>query len=301
MNAQIDTTDPWRGLYLAERLAPRCEYGQVSHPDLPSWPDDREEALDKLVRAQGFDFVTVAGDFTDEALENGDELYWEEMRAWNPEAPEGDWRLAWMGDTEDGPYAWFVRPMALRPEPVVLFQFKDDRQGRTYIAGPMTGYADFNYPAFNAAAAQLRALSVAAINPADHGVVPGATWEDYLRSDIAQLATCESIYFLPGWSKSRGALLEHHIATALGMRLLFAEGAEGSQDDFRCDMFWNAADPEQPYDSIGEMVSALWTQGEAVAGERLRIMRAEKYPEITVEVTDQGDYVVVDTAEVSNG
>lgn len=121
MNAQIDTTDPWRGLYLAERLSPRCEYGQLIHPDLPTWPDDREEALDKLVRAQGFDFVTVAGDFTDEALENGDELYWGEMRAWNPEAPEGDWRLAWMGDTEDGPYAWFVRPMALRPE-VVDFQ-----------------------------------------------------------------------------------------------------------------------------------------------------------------------------------
>lgn len=121
MNAQIDTTDPWRGLYLAERLSPRCEYGQLIHPDLPIWPDDREEALDKLVRAQGFDFVTVAGDFTDEALENGDELYWGEMRAWNPEAPEGDWRLAWMGDTEDGPYAWFVRPMALRPE-VVDFQ-----------------------------------------------------------------------------------------------------------------------------------------------------------------------------------
>lgn len=115
--APIDTTDPWRGLYMTERLPPRCEYGELIHPDLPDWPDDREEALDKLVRAQGFDFVKVAGDFTDEALENGDELYWEEMRAWIPEAPEGDWRLAWMGDTEDGPYAWFVRPMALRPEP----------------------------------------------------------------------------------------------------------------------------------------------------------------------------------------
>jgi len=115
--ASIDATDPWRGLYTATRLPPRCEYGEVVHPDLPKWPDDREEALDKLVRAQGFDFVPIAGDFTDEALENGDQLYWEEMRSWNPEAPEGDWRLAWMGDTEDGPYAWFVRPMALRPEP----------------------------------------------------------------------------------------------------------------------------------------------------------------------------------------
>lgn len=109
---------------------------------------------------------------------------------------------------------------------VAFVQFEADRAGRTYIAGPMTGHDDFNYPAFNAAAAQLRSLGIAAINPADHGVVPGAKWEDYLRSDIAQLATCESIHFLLDWSKSRDALLEHHIATWLGMQLLFAQGAE---------------------------------------------------------------------------
>jgi len=110
------------------------------------------------------------------------------------------------------------------------------RERRTYIAGPMTDYPDFNYPAFNAAAARLRAAGIAAINPADHGVVPGATWEDYLRSDIAQLATCESIYFLPGWSQSRGARLEHHIAASLGMRLLFAEGAEPEAVRLRDDL-----------------------------------------------------------------
>ncbi|WP_435014650.1 hypothetical protein [Xanthomonas arboricola] len=119
-DAPIDVTDPWRGLYQPERLRAYNEYGEVCHPDTPSWPDDREDALDKLVHAQGFDFQIVAGDFSDEATEDGDELYWQEMRAWNPEAPEGDWRLAWKGDTEDGPYAWFVRPMALRPAPEAL-------------------------------------------------------------------------------------------------------------------------------------------------------------------------------------
>ncbi|MEA9759742.1 hypothetical protein VDF70_11835 [Xanthomonas campestris pv. raphani] len=113
-DAPIDVTDPWRGLYRSEHLRANGD-GDLYHPDMPSWPDDREDALDKLVHAQGFDFQVVAGDFSDEAIEDGDELYWQEMRAWNPEAPEGDWRLAWKGDTEDGPYAWFVRPMALRP------------------------------------------------------------------------------------------------------------------------------------------------------------------------------------------
>lgn len=116
----VDPADPWRGLYLPARMPTPSEYGDLTHPDIPLWPDDREDALDKLVHAQGFDFHIVAGDFTEAALEDGDELYWEEMRAWNPEAPEGEWRLAWKGDTEDGPYAWFVRPMALRPEPAAL-------------------------------------------------------------------------------------------------------------------------------------------------------------------------------------
>lgn len=117
--APIDVTDPWRGLYRAEHLRANGD-GDMYHPDLPSWPDDREDALDKLVHAQGFDFQVVAGEFSDEAMEDGGDLYWQEMRAWNPEAPEGDWRLAWKGDTEDGPYAWFVRPMALRPSPAQL-------------------------------------------------------------------------------------------------------------------------------------------------------------------------------------
>lgn len=108
--------DPWRGLYHAALLPTPTEYGDIAHPDIPSWPDDREDALDKLVRAQGFDYQIVAGEFTEAAMDDGDELYWQEMRAWYPEAPEDGWRLAWKGDTEDGPYAWFVRPMALRPE-----------------------------------------------------------------------------------------------------------------------------------------------------------------------------------------
>lgn len=114
----VDPEDPWRGLYLPARMPAPSEYGDLFHPDIPRWPDDREDALDKLVHAQGFDFHIVAGDFTEAAMEDGDELYWQELRAWNPDAPEGEWRLAWKGDTEDGPYAWFVRPMALRPEPV---------------------------------------------------------------------------------------------------------------------------------------------------------------------------------------
>ena len=38
---------------------------------------------------------------------------------------------------------------------------------RIYIAGPMTGYAEMNFPAFNTAAARVRALGHEAVNPVE--------------------------------------------------------------------------------------------------------------------------------------
>ena len=105
-------SDPWRGLYASDRTPNRDEYGCFYHPDIPSWDDEREESIAPLLKAQGFDLQCVTGDFSDEAMEEGGERYWQEMRSWNPE-PNGDgWRLVAIYDTEDGPYAMFVKPLA---------------------------------------------------------------------------------------------------------------------------------------------------------------------------------------------
>lgn len=128
------------------------------------------------------------------------------------------------------------------------------RVGRTYIAGPMTGLPDFNHATFNAAAAALRAQGRTVINPADHGVVPGATWADYVRADLALLAGCETIYLLPGWSLSRGALLEHHVARTLGMAVEFAVGAEeeaGDQQPDLCDLCRTREEVRSDAEGIG--------------------------------------------------
>ncbi len=87
-------------------------------------------------------------------------------------------------------------------------QLAGERENRIYVAGPMTGLPALNFPAFHAAAAELRAQGWAVVDPADHGIVDGAEWADYLHYDLARLSTCSSIYLLPGWSKSRGAALE---------------------------------------------------------------------------------------------
>ncbi len=100
------------------------------------------------------------------------------------------------------------------------------RTGRVYLAGPMTGISELNFPAFNQEAERLRAEGLQVLNPADHGIVDGADWADYLRHDIAGLASCERIHLLRGWTKSKGACLEMTIAKALGMAVTYQVDAE---------------------------------------------------------------------------
>lgn len=88
---------------------------------------------------------------------------------------------------------------------------------RIYIAGPMTGLPDLNYPAFHAEAARLRGLGHHVENPADNPAPACGSWQGYMRLAIAQLVTCDAVFLLPGYTMSRGALLEAHIALSLGM------------------------------------------------------------------------------------
>lgn len=91
---------------------------------------------------------------------------------------------------------------------------------RWYIAGPMTGLPDLNFPEFNKHAATLREAGFHVENPAEINPDPTATWEDCMRVDIPRLVTCDAILLLPGWEKSRGASLEAHIAKNLGLQMV---------------------------------------------------------------------------------
>lgn len=91
---------------------------------------------------------------------------------------------------------------------------------KIYVAGPMTGLPGLNFPAFHAATAQLRAQGHTVVNPAEVNPDPSAAWEVCMRRDIAELVTCDGIHLLPGWEASRGATLEHHIATQLKLHVM---------------------------------------------------------------------------------
>ena len=97
---------------------------------------------------------------------------------------------------------------------------------RCYVAGPMTGKKDLNFPAFNAEAARLRQEGWEVLNPAEINPDHSKSWEACMRSDLAALVTCDAISLLPGWENSKGATLEHHVAQRLGLEVFLAPALE---------------------------------------------------------------------------
>ena len=110
---------------------------------------------------------------------------------------------------------------------------------KIYLAGPMSGLPQFNFPAFFAASDQLRAAGFDVVSPAeidseeDKGAALKSpdgdnrdvvamnhkTWGDFLARDVKLLADTgiEGIVFLPNWEKSKGAKLEAFVGLLQGL------------------------------------------------------------------------------------
>ena len=105
---------------------------------------------------------------------------------------------------------------------------------KVYVAGPMRGYPDFNFPAFDAAAGKLRAEGWDVVSPAEHDrslgfdETAGAVDADFLVKafawDVEQILAADAIYLLPGWENSEGATLEHAVAKSTGKEILYDAG-----------------------------------------------------------------------------
>ena len=96
---------------------------------------------------------------------------------------------------------------------------------KLYLGGPMRGYPDFNFPAFDDAAARLRAGGFEVVSPAEHdreggfdetaGSLDGFDMEAAIRWDLEQVIACDGIALLPGWEKSSGCAVELAMAKFL--------------------------------------------------------------------------------------
>lgn len=108
------------------------------------------------------------------------------------------------------------------------------RNKSIYVAGPMTGYPQYNFPAFDAAAVQLLAEGWSVVSPADHdralGFDESKSIEDQaipfdltkaLMWDLEQVSKVDAVYLLNGWEDSKGANAEYALAIALGKEIIF--------------------------------------------------------------------------------
>lgn len=104
-----------------------------------------------------------------------------------------------------------------------------DRKQRVFISGPMTGYKNYNFEAFEKAEYDLSMQGYKVINPAIIGKMAITKYGKVERGDpvylklcekcIELLKTCDKIVLLKGWEKSKGALNELACAIDMGIEV----------------------------------------------------------------------------------
>jgi hypothetical protein len=114
---------------------------------------------------------------------------------------------------------------------------------KVYLAGPMSNIPQLNFPAFDAAAADLRSRGYEVVSPAelddpeDRAAALASpdgnmakidkTWGHFLARDVKLIADegIEAIVCLDGWKESRGARLETFVGRLVGLPILeYGEG-----------------------------------------------------------------------------
>lgn len=93
---------------------------------------------------------------------------------------------------------------------------------KLYIAGPMTGIPDHNYPAFHAASEELSNAGYLVLHTANPDnlepeKLKSTTWQQWLKKAIARMMDADAIALLPGWQASKGARLEVMVGLEVGM------------------------------------------------------------------------------------
>lgn len=111
---------------------------------------------------------------------------------------------------------------------------------KIYIAGPMSGVENFNFPLFFETENKLKELGYEVINPAHNDgesleealanagspEKPRNSWGYYMRRDLAHVLAVDAICVLPDWRQSKGANLEVHVAQELGLPIYVLQDGE---------------------------------------------------------------------------
>lgn len=95
-----------------------------------------------------------------------------------------------------------------------------------YISGPISGRnMDEVTTHFNEAREVIEQCGHKAVSPLDNGLPDSATWKEHMKADINMLFDCDAILMLFDWKRSKGARIEHGIATEIGMTVFYSYSA----------------------------------------------------------------------------
>ena len=93
---------------------------------------------------------------------------------------------------------------------------------KIYISGKISGTDLTETRArFAAVAKAMKRLGYKPVNPLENGLSEHDTWEAHISKDIADLLQCKAIYMLQSWQESKGARIEHYIATEIGIPITY--------------------------------------------------------------------------------
>ena len=108
-----------------------------------------------------------------------------------------------------------------------------------YIAGPMRGFPDFNYPKFNAVEEELTRNGWHVENPVKIGEEFGTPEEinsnpelllSVMNAELATVKTCDAVFLLRGWERSVGAKKELAAALESGAEIYLEENDAPAYD-----------------------------------------------------------------------
>nr|DAY21961.1 MAG TPA: protein of unknown function (DUF4406) [Bacteriophage sp.] len=93
---------------------------------------------------------------------------------------------------------------------------------KIYISGKISG-TDLaeTRKRFASVAKATKRLGYEPVNTLENGLTEYDTWKAHMLKDIADLLQCKAIYMLQDWQDSKGARIEHYIATEIGMPIMY--------------------------------------------------------------------------------
>lgn len=159
---------------------------------------------------------------------------------------------------------------------------------KIYLAGPMSGHPNFNFPVFDHYKAHLERTGHDVVSPADldretgfDGTDATLVNDDFKRRaiqrDIQALSECEAIALMPGWEHSKGVAVELAAARFLGLKTL----------DARTGLEFDPDAPQAEYPDGDKNISALRAMFEE-SEDRYRQWRREHGEEApTVKVSEE--------------